>query len=91
MTTLKRSASAPSFASIALPRTNVIAMPVGSLNTPRPKAFTRISVGRMRCPTGKQEIFFGMLIVAASVFAHLALVGEHGSINIAMSTSERGE
>lgn len=58
MTSLKQSASTPSFASIALPKTNVLVMPIGRRNTPQPRAFTRISVGRMRCPSGKQEALF---------------------------------
>src|SRR4051812_36475938 len=58
MTNQKQSASTPSFASTALPSADIIVLPIAKRNALRPKVFTKMSIGKLRCPTGKQEALF---------------------------------
>ena len=58
MTSQKQSASTPSFASTALPSADVIVLPTAKRNAPRPSVFTKVGVGKLRCPGGKAEALF---------------------------------
>ena len=58
MTSQKQSASTPSFASTALPSADVIVLPTAKRNALRPRVFTKMSIGKLHCPTGKQEALF---------------------------------
>ena len=58
MTSQKQSASTPSFASTGLPSADVIVLPTFKRNATRPSLFTKVGVGKLRCPAGKAEALF---------------------------------
>ena len=58
MTDQKQSASTSSFASAVLPPGNVIVLPTPKRNASPSGAFTKTSVTKLRCPTGKKEGLF---------------------------------
>jgi integrase len=58
MTRQEQSASTPSLASTALPSAEVIVLPMAKRKAPRRGVFTKITIGKMHCPTGKQETLF---------------------------------
>lgn len=58
MTSQKRSASTPSFASTLLPRANVIVLATAKRNASQSGTFTKTSINRLRCPLGNREALF---------------------------------
>jgi hypothetical protein len=58
MTRQEQSASTPSLASAALPSAEVIALPTAKRKASPQGVFTKITIAKMHCPTGKQETLF---------------------------------
>ena len=58
MTRQEQSASTSSLASAALPSAEVIVLPTAKRKARHPGVFTKITIGKMHCPTGKQETLF---------------------------------
>jgi hypothetical protein len=48
----------PSLASTVLPSADVIVLPTAKRKAPPRGAFTKITIVKMHCPTGKQETLF---------------------------------
>ena len=58
MTSHTHSASAPSFVSTALPSVKVIELRTARQAIQQSRSFTKISISKMHCPKGKQEVLF---------------------------------